>query len=111
MVFTLLIEVITHIFNAILKPGADMPADWRSTVITEPLRKGDPQLPQNYRPVSVLPIMYKLCGRVLRERLKKYLACAQSVDQAGFKSGFSCEDHLLVLPLLTEASAEWNKEF
>ena len=63
---------------------------------------------ENYRPISILPILYKLFSRMILERIKLVLAQAQSVDQAGFKSGFSCDDHLLTVVLLQEAAAEFR---
>ena len=47
-------------------------------------------MPGNYRPISILPILYKLFSRVLDARLKVLLSKTQSVDQAGFKKGFGC---------------------
>ena len=33
----------------------------------------------------------------------------QSIDQAGFRPGFSCNDHLFVMTLLTEIFAEYQR--
>ena len=84
------------------------PADWKHTRIKVLLKKGDPQLPGNYRPISILPILYKLFSRVLHQRLKVFLQPEQSIDQAGFWAGFNCEDHLLSVVLLYEKMAEQN---
>eukprot|EP00973_Karenia_brevis_P069286 9634425-Karenia_brevis.AAC.1 len=56
----------------------------------------------------MLPILYKLFSRVLFSRIREQLDRAQSVDQAGFRSGFSCEDNLHAIVLLIEASLEYN---
>ena len=34
----------------------------------------------------------------------------QSVDQAGFTSGFSCDDHLFTVAMLHEKMAAWQEE-
>eukprot|EP00973_Karenia_brevis_P091395 12407261-Karenia_brevis.AAC.1 len=62
----------------------------------------------NYRPITLLPILYKLFARILYARIRTTLEEAQQADQAGFRSGFSCDDHLQAIVLLVEASAEFN---
>ena len=44
----------------------------------------------------------------LRHESHTKLLPEQSCDQAGFRPGFSCEDHLLALVLLHEKLAEFN---
>ena len=41
--------------------------------------------------------------------MSETLQRAQSVDQAGFRAGYSCDDHLFVLTLLSELFAEFRK--
>eukprot|EP00973_Karenia_brevis_P060162 8371484-Karenia_brevis.AAC.1 len=65
-------------------------------------------MPANYRPITLLPIMYKLFSRILRARVQQVLEEAQSPDQAGFRSGYSCDDHLLTMVLLLENCDEFN---
>ena len=67
-------------------------------------KKGDPKLLENYRPITILPILYKVFSRVLNERLKSILKRAQSV------AGFSCDDHLFTVAMLHEKMAEWKQE-
>eukprot|EP00973_Karenia_brevis_P078860 10944375-Karenia_brevis.AAC.1 len=40
--------------------------------------------------------------------MKQTLQAQQSVDQAGFRSGFSCDDHLQTVVLLIEACTEYQ---
>jgi exonuclease III len=95
-------EILAAMFNDILLGQSVPPGEWKHTRIKVLLKKGDPQLPGNYRPIAILPILYKLFSRILYQRLKVFLEPEQSVEQAGFRSGFSCEDHLLTLVLLYE---------
>ena len=37
------------------------------------------------------------------------MAAAQSVDQAGFRKEFACDDHLFAITMLYEKTKEWNK--
>ena len=103
-----LLEVTTYVVNCMVFCGGETPEAWRRTCVKVLLKKGDPKLPEVYRPISILPIFYKLFSMVLHNRLTVYLAPQQSVGQAGFRKGFSCKDHLTTLSLLCEKAREHN---
>jgi len=105
---TIFLEVIAGIFNDLLQMRSQPPKEWSASLFIVLHKKGDPKLPENYRPIVLLPILYKLFSRVVRARILGYLEKAQCVDQAGFRSGFNCDDHLLSIVLLLEGSAEFN---
>ena len=88
-----LVKTIADIFTSILKPGESIPPAWKSSSIRVLFKKGDPRLPENYRPVCIIPIIYKIFSKVICERIKDVLLKEQSWDQAGFRPGFSCDDH------------------
>ena len=46
---------------------------------------GDSQQAKNYRPICVLPILYKLFAIMLQKRLTPALEAALSKEQAGFR--------------------------
>ena len=71
-------------------------------------KKGDAKNPENYRPITLLRITYKLFSRMLCARIKKVLEQAQPVDQAGFRSGFGVEDHLFTMVMISELQEEFN---
>ena len=100
--------MILDLFNDILVKGRPPPENWRSTRLIVIFKKGDPKLPGNYRPIAILPILYKLFSRMLCNRVQQGLLREQSVDQAAYRPGFSTEDHLLCTTLLLERCAEWN---
>jgi hypothetical protein len=52
--------------------------------------------------------MYKLFSRLLNARMESILDQAQSVDQAGFISGFGVDDHLFTAGMLNEGRAEFS---
>ena len=52
--------------------------------------------------------MYKLFSKVWCDRIKGVLITEQSCDQAGFRPGFSCDDHLFAITLLAEKCNEFN---
>lgn len=45
--------VIAYLFNGVIQPGGEAPASWRKTRLNVILKKGDPQLLENYRPISI----------------------------------------------------------
>ena len=71
-------------------------------------KKGDPSMPANYRPIAIIPILYKLFSRMLCNRVGKTIVGQQSVDQAAYRPGFSTDDHLFCLMRMVESSSEWN---
>jgi hypothetical protein len=94
-------SMIVDVFTDVLDPCSMPPATWRSTRMIVLFKKGDASDPSNYRPIALLPILYKLFSKVIGTRLSEFLDKAQPVDQAGFRSGFSCEDHLFTVCLIT----------
>ena len=55
-----MIELIADMFSDALQQKAIVPENWRKSVIRVLFKKGDPQQPGNYRPSTLLPILYKL---------------------------------------------------
>ena len=99
---------LLKLFNDIITPGQEPPEQWRRTTISVIYKSGDPQLPQNYRPIAIIPLLYKLMSRLLCNRLEANFESEQSPDQAGFRKGFCTEDHLFTTTLLYEQSYEWQ---
>ena len=91
-----------NLFNAILCSQALPPQRWRHSTISVIFKSGDPQVAKNYRPISILSMTYKLFSRLLLRRVRPILEQAQAVDQAGFRAGFSCSDHLFCLAQIQE---------
>ena len=105
-----LIELIAGVFDDIIQMKDMPPQYWKVTRMKVLYKTGDAQLPGNYRPVSILPILCKLFSRVAHERVRWVLACAQTPDQSGFRPGHCCDDHLFAITMLYENAAEWNME-
>ena len=103
-----LYELLAEVFSDVLAARQDPPEYWKETRIKVLLKKGDAQCLDNYRPLSIIPILYKVFSRILDSRLRRFLSAEQSVDQAAYKPGFSCEDHLFTLTMLAEKSAEFQ---
>ena len=101
--------LIAEVFSEILRLERPAPASWKASFVTVLLKKGDPQLPYNYRPVTLITaILYKLFARILYARVRATLESAQGVDQAGFRRSRACDDHLQSVTLLVEICSEFN---
>ena len=103
-------QCILDLFNHITSPDALPPQSWRNTKLVVLFKKGDPKLVSNYRPIAILPILYKLFSRMLCGRIQDTVMSNQSIDQAAYRKGFSAEDHLLALTLVVERCDEWGEE-
>ena len=101
-------NVLLATFNSIIEPSMPTPETWRKTIIKVLYKSGDSKLPQNYRPIASIPILYKLFSRLLYNRLEKILDPEQHMDQAGFRKGRSTVDHLFTIVMIQEISDEWK---
>ena len=104
-----LIMMIADIFTDVMKPQTAIPEYWKASAIKVLFKKGDMRYPEHYRPICIVPILYKLFSKVVCGRIKRGLIAEQSYDQAGFRPDFSCDDHLFAVTLLTEKCNEFNR--
>ena len=63
---------------------------------------------KNYRPICLLPNMYKLFTKIITTRLEKKLDENQPREQAGFRSKYSTTDHMHAIHQLKEKCREYN---
>ena len=61
------------------------------------LKEGDHEKPNNYRPISLLPVLSKLCERIALNQLMPYLVenCRLSAHQSGNKKWHSSKTSLI----------------
>jgi endonuclease/exonuclease/phosphatase family metal-dependent hydrolase len=101
-------KVLLDLFNSILQGTSETPKSWRKSVITVLYKSGDSAEAKNYRPICIIPVLYKLFSKLLYSRLYPILDLAQSPDQAGFRHNYSTLDHLFVFKMLQEKSEEFQ---
>ena len=77
---------LTAIVNQSIAEGK-FPTDWKEASVTPVLKKGDPQLLNNYRPVSCLPAASKVLEIVVCSQLSEYLESNNLLpsNQHGFR--------------------------
>ena len=73
------------------------PDTWKKSNIVPVHKKGDKQIVDNYRPVSLLPILGKIFERIIFNSIFEYLEENNLLcpNQSGFRPSDSCEYQLL----------------
>ena len=103
-----LLAKLLELYNAILCGTMQPPASWRHSVISVIYKSGNSTEPGNYRPICIIPVLYKLFSKLMYKRLYPILDQAQCKDQAGFRNKFGTVDHMFVFTMLHEKSEEFN---
>ena len=86
-----------------------VPDSWHNARVRMIFKKGDPAQRDNYRPISVLNLGYKVFAALLLQRLKHGGADQHiSPTQFGFKTGHGTTDALFVVRRLLERV--WNSK-
>ena len=82
-----------------------LPGDWTLGTIVPIFKKGNRQLPKNYRPVSLTAIPCKILESIVKDEVMEHLTTGGylSKEQHGFRAKRSCSTHLL------EVINEWSQ--
>ena len=94
-------DALFLLFNDILSFRGEPPDTWKQTVIKVLYKSGDSKLPQNYSPISIIPLLCKSFSRLLYNRL-------QRPDQAGVRPNQSTIDHVFTRSVLQGTADEWQ---
>ncbi|XP_060530472.1 uncharacterized protein LOC132704478 [Cylas formicarius] len=103
----IVLDILKILYNKCLLE-CDVPADWKNALVVLLFKKGDKTKLSNYRPISLLSVMYKVFIKIITERLTNKLDSYQPKEQAGFRRGFSTLDHLQVVRTVIEKTNEYN---
>ena len=90
-------ELLTFIFNQSISTHT-LPRDWLQANINPLFKKGNTNLAVNYRPVSLTCVCCKLLEHIIFSHVMAHLQTHNllSINQHGFRSGFSCETQLIL---------------
>ena len=80
---------LTSLFNMSLYQG-EVPEDWKLANIVPIYRKGTKTFVENYRPISLLPILSKVIERCVLAGIKEHVFRLINSAQHGFQPGRSC---------------------
>ena len=91
-----LIDHLATIFNDSLNSGS-LPLDWKIANVTPIFKKGQPDLPSNYRPISLTSTVGKLLESIITDAIVKHLETNNLFfdTQHGFRKNRSCLTNLL----------------
>ena len=98
---------VTHLINGCLSTG-QMPTAMKIAAICPVYKAGDPATPNNYRPVSLLPIVSKIIETFVAKSLREYIESKPDMsilppEQFAYRARHSCEDALCL------ATDRWNR--
>lgn len=88
---------ITHLINLSITQSC-FPDSWKRAVITPIFKSGDRHEPNNYRPISILPVLSKVAEKVVINQLTTHLnTCNPGLNnmQFGFRKNYSTETAVL----------------
>ncbi|EYB81048.1 hypothetical protein Y032_0394g639 [Ancylostoma ceylanicum] len=104
---TALHSVLARHFNHYLRKGM-IPDQWKESKTILLFKKGQREDIANYRPISLLSVVYKTFTKILLNRMERILDDYQPVEQAGFRKNFSCMDNIQAVTQLIERSREYH---
>ena len=87
----------------------NIPEDWKKGVIIELPKKGDPGDCNNWRGITLLSLTSKVFSPIILQRMTESVKNILRQEQAGFRKGRSCTDHIFVLRQILKRSHEWNR--
>ena len=91
-----ILSPLTHIIK-ISMLRSKFPSIWKNAKVVPLLKKGDPLIAKNYRPVALLPIFSKILERVVFNQLVNYLDYNSLMhpNHHGSRSGYSTATALI----------------
>nr|CDJ91205.1 RNA-directed DNA polymerase (reverse transcriptase) domain containing protein [Haemonchus contortus] len=81
---------------------------WKESKTILLLKEGQREDISNYRPISLLSVVYKSFTKVLPNRVERILDEYQKVEQTGFRKNSSCMDNIHAVSQLIESSREYR---
>ena len=96
-----MIDVFTEICNRIWRTG-EWPTPWTQSLIITLPKKGNLQLCQNYRTISLISHSSKVMLKVILNRLKPQADDIIAEEQAGFRAGICTIEQIFNLRILWE---------
>ena len=92
------ITFLTKLFNKVFSSGV-YPEEWSKAIVIPIFKKGDVNLPDNYRGISLINIACKCYTSILNKRLYSWMEQNNKIveNQAGFRKMYSTTDQIFNL--------------
>lgn len=103
-------KLIADIFNLMQKKNK-WPTEWQTALITTVFKKGDKEKPENYRGISLLPVLSKIYTKLIGEKIQNWSENNKILSeyQAGFRKNRSTIDNIFVMNTLIEQARKRKK--
>ena len=105
-----IISALHSLFNYIFNSGY-IPNIWLKAIINPIPKPGfNPNIPLQYRGISILSCVFKIFTSIINSRISKFLETNKiyADEQNGFRKGRSCQDHIFALNSLVNNKLKTN---
>ena len=99
--------VLLDMFNDMLLRGYLDPS-WHNTIFQMLPKSGDLKDPSNWRPIAILPVIYKIFSKMVCNRLRGILNEYQPDDQYAFRPNRNINDVFIILESMIGKSIEYD---
>ena len=103
-----LIMKLTELFRLIWI-SEEIPEDWGESIIVLIFKKGNRDLCENYRGVSLTPVISRMFATLILRRLSDFRENKIREEQAGFRQGRGCIDHIFTLRQVLELRRTYHQ--
>ena len=86
----------------------NVPRKWKRGLIIKIPKKGNLRECKNWRGVTLLPVVSKILGRIVIDRIRMGIDRRLRTEQAGFGSGRGTTEHIFILRNVLEQVNEWQ---
>lgn len=85
-----------------------IPISWKEGIVVTIPKKGDLRQCSNWRGITLLNTVNKLLSSLILQRMSPVVETILRKEQAGFRPGRSCVDHINTTRIIIEQSIEYN---
>lgn len=103
-------QVLMSVFRLVLVEE-EIPDCWQTAAIVSILKSGDPQRPENYRGIALIPVGLKILCSMVIERFNRMLSDRNMLrrEQAGFRSREECVGQIASLMEIATRRRTWGE--
>ncbi len=100
-------EIIHNLFKNIWAKET-IPKNWKKGLIIKLPKKGNLKECKNWRGITLLPIVGKILGRIIIDRITSGVDKSLRKEQGGFRKGRGTAEQIFVLRNIMEQTNEWQ---
>ena len=102
-----MISYLVYFFNLVIETG-EIPSSWKKSCFVLLHKGGTTEDPNNWRPIAILSIIYKIFGKLILSRIKPILDSKQADEQFGFQDKKSTSDALIIMESMVSRCIDGN---